>query len=105
MNIAGPTNPFGAGVTVHARGGAKFSGNSGGVSENGGQGRDEADCDLVFGAHPAVGERSSDGEGMVAGVDIALNPPRDRFDGVMEASSKGDDVNEPRSKVLLSSST
>ena len=102
VKTAGPTNPLGAGMTGQTRGGAKLSGNIGSASENGGHG---LHWDLVFGAHPPVGERRSEGEGIVAGVDIALYPPRERLDGVIDASSNGEEVNEPLSKVLLSSST
>jgi hypothetical protein len=75
------------------------------VSENGGHGLEEqeAEWDLEPAEQPAVGDRRSDGEGIVAGVDIVLYPPTERFEGVIGDSSNGDDVTDPRSNVLLSS--
>ncbi len=98
---AGPANRFVAGAAVQRRGGAKNVG----VSEKCGHGLDEheAEWDLEPAEHPAVGDSRSDGEGMVAGVEMVLYPPTERFEGVMGDSSKGDDVTDPRSKVLLSS--
>ena len=98
---AGPANPFAVGATGQSRGGA----NKAGVSENGGHGLEEHDVewDLEPAEQPAVGDRRRDGEGIVAGVEIVLYPPTDRFEGVMEDSSNGDDVTEARSNVLLSS--
>ncbi len=99
---AGPANPFVFGATGQGRGGARCAG----VSENGGHGlaEHEAEWDLDPAEKPAVGDSRSDGEGIVAGVDIVLYPPTERFEGVIDDSSNGDDVTEPRSNVLLSSS-
>ena len=106
VKTAGPTRPFGAGMTGPdlGRAGMKLSGKSGGVSETAGPGLQDADWDREPAQAP-LGEKTSEGEGMVAGVEMALKAPTDRFEGVKEASSKGDDASDPLSRALLSSST